>query len=74
VTTPAANMQTLPGNVARAPAPRGGRANAPPMWRSCTMVKAVFEKVGVSSRGELAARVFADHWAPVSHLETDAAG
>ena len=30
-------------------------------------VKAVFEKVGDSSRGELVARVFADHYAPVAH-------
>jgi DNA-binding NarL/FixJ family response regulator len=31
-------------------------------------VKAVFEKVGVSSRGELVAKLFAEHYAPL-HLE-----
>jgi DNA-binding CsgD family transcriptional regulator len=28
-------------------------------------IKAIFEKVGVSSRGELVAKVFAEHYAPV---------
>ncbi len=31
-------------------------------------VKAVFEKVGVSSRGELVHKVFAEHYAPPPHL------
>jgi hypothetical protein len=32
-------------------------------------VKAVFDKVGVSSRGELVAKLFAEHYAPL-HLDT----
>jgi hypothetical protein len=31
-------------------------------------VKAVFDKVGVSSRGELVAKLFAEHYAPL-HLD-----
>ena len=31
-------------------------------------VKAIFDKVGVSSRGELVARLFAEHYAPI-HLD-----
>jgi hypothetical protein len=31
-------------------------------------VKAIFEKVGVGSRGELVAKLFAEHYAPI-HLE-----
>jgi DNA-binding NarL/FixJ family response regulator len=30
-------------------------------------IKAVFEKVGVSSRGELVHKVFAEHYAPAPH-------
>ncbi|HWI05945.1 MAG TPA: helix-turn-helix transcriptional regulator, partial [Solirubrobacteraceae bacterium] len=30
-------------------------------------VKAIFEKVGVSSRGELVHKVFAEHYAPPPH-------
>jgi DNA-binding CsgD family transcriptional regulator len=33
-------------------------------------VKAVFEKVGVSSRGELVAKLFAEHYAPAMHDRT----
>ena len=34
-------------------------------------VKAIFEKVGVSSRGELVARVFADHYAPPPDVDPE---
>ena len=33
-------------------------------------VKALFDKVGVSSRGELVAKLFAEHYAPI-HLHPD---
>jgi DNA-binding NarL/FixJ family response regulator len=33
-------------------------------------VKAIFDKVGVSSRGELVAKLFAEHYAPI-HLDPD---
>jgi DNA-binding CsgD family transcriptional regulator len=36
-------------------------------------LKAIFEKVGVSSRGELVAKLFAEHYAPV-HLDPGNAG
>ena len=36
-------------------------------------VKAIFEKVGVSSRGELVARVFADHYSPAPHIDPEPA-
>ena len=31
-------------------------------------VKAIFDKVGVSSRGELVAKLFAEHYGPI-HLD-----
>jgi hypothetical protein len=34
-------------------------------------VKTIFEKVGVSSRGELVAKLFAEHYAPI-HTEPGA--
>ena len=33
-------------------------------------LKAIFEKVGVSSRGELVAKLFAEHYAPI-HLHPE---
>jgi hypothetical protein len=33
-------------------------------------VKAIFDSVGVSSRGELVAKLFAEHYAPI-HLDPD---
>jgi hypothetical protein len=33
-------------------------------------VKSIFEKVGVSSRGELVAKLFAEHYAPI-HADPD---
>jgi DNA-binding NarL/FixJ family response regulator len=33
-------------------------------------LKAIFTKVGVASRGELVARLFADHYGPVMHAPT----
>ncbi|MBO1417713.1 hypothetical protein [Streptomyces sp. FH025] len=34
-------------------------------------VKAVFEKVGVSSRGELVAKLFTEHYAPLGEQRTE---
>jgi hypothetical protein len=36
-------------------------------------VKAIFEKVGVSTRGELVAKIFTEHYAP-AHLRPDSHG
>ena len=33
-------------------------------------MKAIFDKVGVSSRGELVAKLFAEHYAPL-HLDPE---
>jgi hypothetical protein len=33
-------------------------------------VKVIFDKVGVSSRGELVAKLFAEHYAPI-HLDPE---
>jgi hypothetical protein len=33
-------------------------------------IKTIFDKVGVSSRGELVAKLFAEHYAPI-HLDRE---
>jgi hypothetical protein len=56
----------LSGRPAAALSCRAGRLHLSPHTVR-DYVKAIFDKVGVSSRGELVAKLFADHYAPL-HL------
>ena len=61
------DMQGEPGSVAVVIEPARGEEIAPTFLSPHTVrdhVKAVFEKVGVSTRGELTAKLFAEHYAP----------
>jgi len=63
------------GLLARRPTPaaalRASTRDRPS--RSPRYVKAIFTKVGVSSRGELVAKLFAERYAPL-HFEATASG